>query len=243
MNTEIATSTAVVDVETVGHTLEELTYVVEKPAKKAKKPAVKNEYELLIQQYSAAFKFFNEKLFNNELKMPMITIQTQGRRNCYGWFWPKRWTNNGEPQDEINMAAENINRSKADQCETLVHEMVHLYNSQLGLKDCNAVQYHNKHFKTAAENAKLIVEKTPGKGCAKTKLSEELTNLINEMNIKFLENINRPKMQSNYTKMFFVSVNEDDQKMFRKMCIDNDLTQKEMFATLIEQYNNNNNEE
>lgn len=236
--------------ETVDTTATTVEYVVEKkPKAKNKKNATtecvtSNQYSDLVAQYTAAFKFFNEQLFEGKLKMPMITIQSQGRRSCYGWFWANRWSANGESINEINMAAENINRSKEAQCETLIHEMVHLYNSQEGLKDCNQLQYHNRHFKTAAEMAGLKVEKISGKGWALTSLGEKANEAVKKLNTKFVENINRPKMQSNYVKMFFVSVAESDQKAFRKLCIDQDKTQKEMFAELLSMYeesiNNNN---
>jgi len=238
MTAETVAETVAVDTNTI-------EFVVEKKVKtKAKKNRVvdlentqtSNQFSDLVAQYTAAFKFFNEQLFEGKLKMPMITIQSQGRRSCYGWFWANRWSSNNEAINEINMAAENINRSKEAQCETLIHEMVHLYNSQEGLKDCNQIQYHNRHFKTAAEMAGLKVEKITGKGWALTSLGDKAAEAVNKLSVKFVENINRPKMQSSYTKMYFVSVAESDQKAFRKLCIDQEKTQKEMFAELLSMY-------
>jgi hypothetical protein len=44
--------------------------------------------------------------------------------------------------------------------------------------DCNANQYHNKHFKKRAEEFGLKVEKVKNKGYARTALDEKAANLV-----------------------------------------------------------------
>ena len=233
--------------------------VTKKPATKAKKNTTKvksvnvkkalkvkpdgasaaevNQYSKLVEQYTAAFNYFNEKLFDGKLKMPIITIQSQGRKSVYGWFFANSWSEGGEKSyNEINMAAENINRSKDQQCETLIHEMVHLYNSQEGLKDCNALQYHNNHFKAGCDMVGLHCEKKPGKGWAFTSLTEELRVLINNLDVSFIENIARKKVESSYTKCWFISVREEDHEWFKAMRNSTGMTQKQLFSAMKDSY-------
>lgn len=53
--------------------------------------------------------------------------------------------------------------------ETLLHEMVHLYNLQIGVQDTSrGGTYHNKKYKEAAEKHGLTVEKDAKYGWTKT---------------------------------------------------------------------------
>lgn len=140
-----------------------------------------------VKNLEELFDIFNEKLFNNELEKPIISIQSDKSNSYYGWCTTyKAWeTTDGESYYEINMTAEHMRRSFEDICGTLIHEMAHLFNLLAGIKDCNASQYHNKNFKIAAENHGLIVEKMGRYGYAKTELNEEMKEFIKTLDYSF----------------------------------------------------------
>lgn len=137
----------------------------------------------VIENLESLFSKFNEKFYNNELQAPIITVSPDTTKGAYGWCtaW-KAWSNT-EPQKvndiailtkedleamktddgfyEINICAEHIARAFEEVCETLLHEMVHLYNLQMNIKDTSrGGTYHNKKYKDAAEKHGLIVIKT-----------------------------------------------------------------------------------
>ena len=158
------------------------------------------ENNIIKQQTEALellFDYFNHKLFNSELPAVALTIQSQGRKSCYGWCSVgERW----ECKDldlrikwyEINLSAEYMDRGIEPVSATLIHEMVHLWNGINGINDCNPkTQNHNKNFKAKAEEVGLIVEKMDKKGWATTYLSESLKELIKASGIEDVFNCSR----------------------------------------------------
>jgi len=130
--------------------------------------------EKLVQ----AFEFFNKELDTN-LDTPVFTlIPNRGRQSYYGWFWQGRWKDGKKTLPEINITADTLKRSVEDICETLIHEMVHYKNNVEDIVDCNANQYHNKHFKKRAEAFGLKVEKLRNRGYAKTALDDKAAALV-----------------------------------------------------------------
>lgn len=121
-----------------------------------------------------AFDHFNKIFTDNSLPKPVITIQESGRKNAYGWFGKGFWYDNdqGAGVPEINISAEYLSRGVNGVLETLLHEMAHFYNAVNEIKDCSSGQYHNKHFKRAAEMFGLKVERSGNRGYAYTSLSE-----------------------------------------------------------------------
>ena len=197
---------------------------------------VMNKYQQLVELYNKAFDHFNATLFNNALPKVIITIQTRGRKKCYGWFWKDRWNEAGKPAHEINMSAENINRTKEDQCETLIHEMVHLYNAIRDIADCNSLQYHNKHFKSAAEEAGLLVMKYPGRGWAMTSLGEKAKKAVDDFTETFPSDTFRPEKKATYNRIYTVMCSEDDYNTFKALQLG--MTQKELFSKMLTAYTN-----
>jgi len=125
-----------------------------------------------------AFNFFNKEL-GTELDTPVFTlIPNRGRQSYYGWYWQGRWKDGKKSLPEINITADTLKRDVEDICETLIHEMAHYKNNVLNIVDCNANQYHNKHFKKRAEEFGLVVEKMKNKGYARTELGEKAKNLV-----------------------------------------------------------------
>lgn len=94
--------------------------------------------------------------------------------NVLGHFAALRWKPRGKAQErlvhEVVVVAEHLDRSAVDIIATLLHEAAHAQNFERGIFDCSASQYHNKHFKVAAEDLGLVVEQVPHYGFAKTSM-------------------------------------------------------------------------
>lgn len=139
-----------------------------------------------------AFNFFNQELGTN-LDAPVFTlIPNRGRQSYYGWYWQGRWKDGKKSLPEINITADTLKRSVEEICNTLIHEMAHYKNNVENINDCNANQYHNKHFKKRAEEFGLTVEKMKNKGYARTELGEKAKNLVKKYKSKFLKDDKNP---------------------------------------------------
>lgn len=136
------------------------------------------------------FHLLNETFFaGEELQAPAITIQNQGRKSMgvLGWCSnAPRWRDKEEQVAlyEINITAEYLNRDWVDTMETLLHEMVHLYNSYHEVKDTSrGCVYHNKKFKAEAEKRGLNVAFDKKLGWAFTSLQKEAEEKIRQFDI------------------------------------------------------------
>ena len=139
-----------------------------------------------------AFEFFNKELDTN-LDTPVFTlIPNRGRQSYYGWYWQGRWKDGKKTLPEINITADTLKRTVEDICETIIHEMVHYKNNVSDVVDCNANQYHNKHFKKRAEEFGLKVEKVKNKGYARTALDEKAANLVKKYKNKYCKGDKNP---------------------------------------------------
>ena len=121
----------------------------------------------------------------------MIVISPESKTNLNGWCTSWKAWKNCVPQDhpaeyeddegyyEISLSAEYLSSSIEEIATTLLHEMVHLYNLQEGVKDTSrSGYYHNKAFRDAAEAHGLTVEKEDGRGYSKTSLNEEAFEFV-----------------------------------------------------------------
>lgn len=122
------------------------------------------------------------KRFDLKYDRPIITIQTKGRQQSLGWYWNNKWQYKKKEIGEINICAEELNKNPI---ETLIHEMVHYSNSCQKIEDCNTQQYHNKAFKTRAENYGLNVEKDGRNGWGLTTLSDKMKEILKELDINY----------------------------------------------------------
>lgn len=146
----------------------------------------------VTDQLVKAFEFFNHELGAN-LDAPVFTlIPNRGRQSYYGWYWQGRWKDGKKSLPEINITADTLKRSVEEICNTLIHEMAHYKNNVEGINDCNANQYHNKHFKKRAEEFGLTVEKLKNKGYARTELGEKAKNLVKKYKNLFLKDDKNP---------------------------------------------------
>jgi hypothetical protein len=126
-------------------------------------------------------------LFPNKDKfeMPIITVQSQGRKSAFGWFCENKWQDEWEKRQrpEINISAEYLSRPILDIIQTLIHEMTHYSNNLDGIKDCSPNQYHNKKFAIRCQEIGLIA-KSGYRGWSNTELSPELRERILSLDIR-----------------------------------------------------------
>ena len=126
------------------------------------------------------FRTLNAHYFNNIIEEPIITIQSTPR--AYGHVTvAKAWTRGqtGETRRELNIGAGTLDRPIENVTATLLHEMVHLYNLQIGVQDTSrGGTYHNKRFKESAEKVDLHISYDSRIGWSLTELTEALIDFI-----------------------------------------------------------------
>lgn len=146
------------------------------------------DIKAMIDELHNIFDKINKDIFDNELQKPVILIQQNKKKKdlALGWITVKEvWLNQDESdkRKELTIASEYLLRPIEEIAETMMHEMVHLYNSQNDIKDCSrGGSYHNKRFKEQAEAFGLTVEKSDKYGYAHTKLSDWLLEKIKGYN-------------------------------------------------------------
>lgn len=126
------------------------------------------------------FRVLNSKYFDGQLEEPIITIQSTPR--AYGHVTvAKSWRKGQEHRHELNIGAGTLDRPIENVVATLLHEMVHLWNMQTGVKDCSrGGAYHNKKFKEAAERRDLSISYDKYIGWSITEPTEKLADFIIE---------------------------------------------------------------
>jgi predicted SprT family Zn-dependent metalloprotease len=117
-----------------------------------------------------------------EMPRPVITVQSRGRIACLAWFAADRWKDGDASVCEINLAAETLARPTLEIGGSMVHEMAHYANWIRKVRDTTGNQYHNKHFRAAAESVGLICEKS-NKGWATTTVGETLAGHLRGLSI------------------------------------------------------------
>lgn len=161
-----------------------------------------------------AFDHFNELFADGKLPKVVITIQESGRRNAYGWFGNGFWSDRlaGDSVPEINLSAEYLSRGSQGLLETLLHEMAHLWNACVqNVRDCSGGQYHNKHFKTAAERFGLAVSRDGNRGWSHTKLTETSQAAIDALqpDDNIFKSLRRKRVKSTQDRYLSLIVNLD----------------------------------
>lgn len=156
--------------------------------------------EPIVHDLNAMYGELNEKLFSGKLEQAVLTVSPDNTKGAYGWMThAKAWKadtmtdettadrkNFKDGYHEINLCAEHLSRPIAEVAGTLLHEMVHLYNYQRGVKDTSRQGwYHNEAYRKAAESVGLIVEKTEKYGWSTTRLNDELKTWAEENFTKF----------------------------------------------------------
>lgn len=129
------------------------------------------------------FRELNVDKFGGELEEPIITVQSTPR--AYGHVTcSKVWKSKYDEESgkyELNMGAGTIARPIEETVSTMLHEMVHIYNLMHDIQDCSRNNtYHNKKFKTKAEEVGLVIDHDPRIGWSITSPSDELVLYIAE---------------------------------------------------------------
>ncbi|MGY3219330.1 SprT-like domain-containing protein [Bacillus sp. TE9122W] len=143
-----------------------------------------------INELHVAFKKLNDAFFKGELPEPAITIQTSGNRKSMGWCTTKEVWRDKEGKNrryELNIAAEYLDIEFMETMDTMLHEMVHLYNAIRDIQDCSRNgTYHNKRFKAECERRGFYFpDNKPDKkyGWAFPKLTEDSKKKIESLKI------------------------------------------------------------
>lgn len=140
------------------------------------------KYIETVKYLEKLYDYCNDKLFNNELDKPVISIQLDSKNKAYGWFtfgkvWKESDTDDGA--HEINITAQYLNRPLREIAATMIHEMCHYYAKLNNMQDTSrSGTYHNKLFKKIAETHGLKVECVQTIGWSHTELTPDSDVLI-----------------------------------------------------------------
>ncbi len=89
----------------------------------------------------------------------IIASGTEGKQARLGHHAPGRWNVAGQQYAEIMISGEGLRRTPKDVLGTLLHEAAHALAHERGIQDTSRQgRYHNKYFKTHAEQLGLTVE-------------------------------------------------------------------------------------
>lgn len=124
------------------------------------------------------FRALNAKYFDNQLEEPIITIQSTPR--AYGHVTVARaWNRGDSTRHELNIGAGTLDRPIENVVATMLHECVHLWNMQQGVKDTSrGGAYHNKKFLDAAVARDLDIQHDPRIGWSITQPTDALCEFI-----------------------------------------------------------------
>ena len=108
-----------------------------------------------VGQLEKIYFHLNEDFFDGGLPVPIITVQS--KPGTYGHCsTSKVWQRKEDNAYELNIAAEVLNYAIEETLDTMIHEMVHLYCRENGIKEVSrGGSYHNGRFKEEAEKRGL----------------------------------------------------------------------------------------
>lgn len=138
-------------------------------------------YNRVAGYLNKIFDLLNEEYFEGALSRPTLTIQSTPK--AYGHFSLREdtWVSKLGASHEINIGAGTLSRPIEEVVATLLHEMVHYYNYEMGVQDCSRGNtYHNRRFKEAAESRGLEVIRSEKYGWAHTAPGEALLDFVLE---------------------------------------------------------------
>ena len=138
-----------------------------------------------------AYKIINHRFFEGKLPVAALTIQSSAhQRLSMGWCSVSEVWGDKEGKTklyEINISAEYIDLDFFETMDTLMHEMVHLYNNVHDIKDCSRNNtYHNKNFRDRAiKSGFMYKDNKPDKtyGWSFARLSEETKEILTSLDI------------------------------------------------------------
>lgn len=134
-----------------------------------------NPTKITYGTFDKAYAFFNRELFGGELPYCLVTLQRKA--NTRGYFAAERFGNGEEICDEIALNPVAFHGRTAEQVfSTLVHEMVHLWQSHFGTPSRNG--YHNAEWANKMEEIGLIPSDTGEAGGKRT--GQRMTHYIED---------------------------------------------------------------
>lgn len=108
-----------------------------------------------VSQLEHIYNALNTDFFGGELPIPIITVQSKPGTMGHCTV-AKVWKKPEGNTYELNIAAEVLNYPIEETLNTMLHEMVHLYCRENGIKEVSrGGKYHNKRFKAEAERRGL----------------------------------------------------------------------------------------
>lgn len=109
-----------------------------------------------VSQLEHIYNALNADFFEDALPVPIITVQS--KPGTYGHCTTSKvWQRKDGGAYELNIAAEVLNYPIEETLDTMLHEMVHLYCRENGIKEVSrGGKYHNKKFKAEAERRGLV---------------------------------------------------------------------------------------
>jgi hypothetical protein len=120
-----------------------------------------------VEALTQAFKFYNEKLFNNTIGQAVIYFVHEAGR-VLGHYKKEAWLTGKNKLDEIVIYASCLNMGDKKTHLVLVHEMCHLWESLQGNRT-GRIGYHTKVFQEKMESLGLVTVYTPSYTGADTK--------------------------------------------------------------------------
>ena len=152
-----------------------------------------SEANLALEELYNELNKYIALVYGQPIKLPvLVTIQSKGKHSAYAWVTTRMaWELEGELfAYELNFASETLARDFKDTFMTMVHEMLHLKNIELDIKDCSTTsQRHNKAFKASCDKVGLFVEQLGNYGWCKhadfNKCSEPLKAICEDFMNKY----------------------------------------------------------
>ena len=117
-----------------------------------------------FEAYQGMYSYFNNSLF--EGKLPHVLLNFSRKSKAYGFFAPKRWSQNNNIVHEISLNPSLLKRPQIDVVSTVVHEMVHLEVEEEGKASRNG--YHSRCWSNKMEAIGLMPSSTGAAGGKKT---------------------------------------------------------------------------
>lgn len=145
--------------------------------KKQKSAPLSTPTEQQFKSLNGAYKYFNRKLFKNEL--PGCILNFSRLRGTHGFLAPERWKRVDEEEfgtHEISLTPTTLYRAPIKIFSTLVHEMCHLWQWEFGNPSRNG--YHNKEWAAKMKEVGLIPSNTGKPGGKET--GQQMTHYIEE---------------------------------------------------------------
>ena len=118
-------------------------------------------------KYQQLYDYYNEHLFHQELPFCLLVLSRAAAQKC-GYFASNRWKDGaGTKTHEISLNPEYLAMATdIDICQTLVHEMCHLWQQAFGKP--SRAGYHNKEWGNKMQEVGLMPSHTGVPGGKRT---------------------------------------------------------------------------